>query len=236
MHARRWLPLKSWIHLTSRDPRLALARDAADAHGGAPDEGWVEQAVVLLRDFSSEGDVVLDPFAGYGTTLVACALERRRGIGIEIDPARVRTIERRLAACGIAGADGQRIELGDARAPPVDASSVALVLTSIPYWGHARATTPAVPGQLYAASRYDDYLALLDAAFAAVARALAPGGRAAILAENVTGDDGSFVPLAWDAGRVLGRHLVLRSERVIVYDGERRERAHEYVLVAEKCA
>jgi site-specific DNA-methyltransferase (adenine-specific) len=42
----------------------------------------------LARDhvlsWSNPGDVVLDPFVGSGTTLVACAELGRKGIGIEI--------------------------------------------------------------------------------------------------------------------------------------------------------
>jgi len=41
--------------------------------------------------------VVLDPFMGSGTTLVAAQMEGARGIGIEMDPAYVATAVRRLA-------------------------------------------------------------------------------------------------------------------------------------------
>ena len=44
--------------------------------------------------------VVLDPFAGAGTTLVAAALEGARGIGIELDPEYVAVAAERLAAAG----------------------------------------------------------------------------------------------------------------------------------------
>ena len=46
--------------------------------------------------------VVLDPFAGAGTTLIAAALEGAHGIGIEIDPAYVETARARLAAAAAA--------------------------------------------------------------------------------------------------------------------------------------
>jgi DNA modification methylase len=41
---------------------------------------------VLVTMFSREGDLVLDPFAGYGSIPLVCELFNRRWIGIEIDP------------------------------------------------------------------------------------------------------------------------------------------------------
>lgn len=41
----------------------------------------------LVARFSTPTEIVLDPFMGSGTTLVACAKLGRAGIGIEIDPA-----------------------------------------------------------------------------------------------------------------------------------------------------
>ncbi len=38
-----------------------------------------------IKLFSYVGDTVLDPFLGSGTTLVACVLTNRKGIGVEID-------------------------------------------------------------------------------------------------------------------------------------------------------
>ncbi len=50
-----------------------------------------------IRLHGKPGPVVLDPFAGTGTTLLAAGLEGGRGIGIEIDPDYVATARQRLA-------------------------------------------------------------------------------------------------------------------------------------------
>lgn len=54
---------------------------------------------ILLRIILSStrvGDIVFDPFAGTGTTLVTSYQLRRKSIGIEIDPENVRCIHNRL--------------------------------------------------------------------------------------------------------------------------------------------
>lgn len=50
----------------------------------------------LIRTYTNSGEVVLDPTAGSGTTLVACANTGRHGIGIEKDAAYFATAQARL--------------------------------------------------------------------------------------------------------------------------------------------
>ena len=51
----------------------------------------------IVRDYSRPGDLVVDPCAGYGTTLRAAVVEGRRAIGAEIDPATFAEADKRLA-------------------------------------------------------------------------------------------------------------------------------------------
>ncbi len=39
----------------------------------------------IVRDYTRPGDLVVDPFAGGGTTALACAIEGRRCITSEMD-------------------------------------------------------------------------------------------------------------------------------------------------------
>lgn len=50
----------------------------------------------LIRAFTRLGDIVLDPFCGSASTLVAAELEGRRAVGIEKDPAVYRVARQRL--------------------------------------------------------------------------------------------------------------------------------------------
>ncbi len=71
----------------------------SDARRGLIDHPTVKPTAMLedaLLDMTNAGDVVLDPFLGSGSTLVAAQNTRRRGRGIEIDPLYVDLAVRRL--------------------------------------------------------------------------------------------------------------------------------------------
>lgn len=58
-----------------------------DRHGGHPTEKPWRLMRDIILDFTKPGQVILDPFAGGGTTAVACALTGRKSISIEVNPA-----------------------------------------------------------------------------------------------------------------------------------------------------
>ncbi len=64
------------------------------AHPTQKPEGLIERMVLAS---SNEGDAVLDPFSGSGTTLRVCQQLGRAGIGIEINPEYVDATKQRLA-------------------------------------------------------------------------------------------------------------------------------------------
>jgi len=50
----------------------------------------------LIKLYTYEGDLVLDPFMGSGTTLIAALKEGRRGVGFDLDPTYVELARERL--------------------------------------------------------------------------------------------------------------------------------------------
>jgi site-specific DNA-methyltransferase (adenine-specific) len=54
-----------------------------------------------IRSWSNEGDTVLDPFMGSGTTGVACRILNREFIGIELDAGYFGIAKRRIDSCNL---------------------------------------------------------------------------------------------------------------------------------------
>ena len=89
----------------------------------------------LIRFFTKQNESVLDPFCGVASTLKACALLNRMGVGIELDKKWARLGRERLMAetpC----TNGQRIIIGDSRKimKTMADKSIDYMITSPPYW------------------------------------------------------------------------------------------------------
>ncbi len=99
----------------------------------------------IIRFFTKKGELVVDPFAGVGSTLLGAALSERKAVGIEINPEWVR-IYQEITACfsvkeerlveGLAGRKIDGIMLtGDClqELKKFPAGQVAAVITDPPY-------------------------------------------------------------------------------------------------------
>jgi hypothetical protein len=173
----------------------------------------------LIAQFSVPGDVVLDPFAGYGTTLRAARALGRRAVGIELNEARFAHL-RNLGGDVIQGDVLQ-----------VDIPRFDLLLTSPPYWdpdGAAFADYgPPDEG-------YEQYLATWRTLLGRFAQGARDGARIILLVPNIR-IDGRFYPLAWDLGRLMSGAFRLERELIACCTspppGAERYGEHLYCLV-----
>lgn len=94
----------------------------------------------LITLFTKSGEVVLDPFAGVGSSLVAALRTDRRGVGIELSPewAEIASERLRIEAerLGAEPGSGPEVVVGDSGSVigRLPAQSVDYVVTSPPYW------------------------------------------------------------------------------------------------------
>lgn len=131
----------------ARDQRRGRYTPTSTAH---PAKMLPAIAAHAIATWTHPGDVVLDPMAGTGTSIVEAMHAGRHGLGIEYEPRWARLAADNIALAAAQGATGTgHIWHGDARhlthlIPARYRGQVALVLTSPPYGDstHGQVRTP----------------------------------------------------------------------------------------------
>ena len=181
--------------------------------GTADDIHFTEAlAASVIAHTTQPGDLVLDPFAGYGTTVVVAERMGRRAIGIELVPEHLE-IARRRSAGNVTLILGDSRELSRHVDEPVD-----LVFTSPPYMAGADHVENPLTGYATDDGDYATYLGEIGAIFAQAVTLLRPGGRIVVNVANVVSTDGRVTPLAGDLARVIDQHLPLLGMTTLQWD------------------
>ncbi|MEA2651979.1 MAG: hypothetical protein QOI85_1700 [Chloroflexota bacterium] len=193
--------------------------------GTADDIHFTEALAASVIGYASEpGELVLDPFAGYGTAVAVAERMGRRAIGIELVPEHLEIARRRVG-------EGGKLILGDARdlSRLVD-EPVDLVLTSPPYMPATAHPQNPLTGYATDDGDYAVYLGELGSIFGQVATLLRPGGRLVVNVGNVVAVDGSVTPLASDMAAVIDEHVPLLGVTTLRWDVPPRGLDGDYLL------
>lgn len=176
----------------------------------------------LVRFFTKSGQTVLDPFVGVGSTLKACALDGRNGIGIELNPEFADLCRERLKAETDQSNDNvsQKILEGDVREqlPSIEDETVDFIVTSPPYWSILKKEDHKArqeriekglvtdygsdPRDLGNISDYPEFLVELAGIFGECARTLKPGGYMAIIVSDFR-DKSKYIMFHADLAQAL---------------------------------
>ena len=181
-------------------------------------------ARAVIDHYSSPGEIVLDPFAGWGTTLVVAESRGRSAIGVELVPERVAAIKRRVSPSAVVlEADARNLD-------NLHLGEIDLCFTSPPYMSAIEHPQNPLTGY----STLDaTYLTELAGVFVAVSRHLRTGGHLVINAANIR--TGEFVtPLAWDIAHALTPHLAFRGETYLAWDQPPTMFTGDYCLAFQK--
>lgn len=201
----------------------------------------------FIEFFTRQGEFVLDPMAGTGSTLVAALRCGRQSFGVELNPAYAE-IARQIVF-------DERLKLGDqakelktevitgnaANLPEIinqhGIPRINYVLTSPPYWDmlHARgaetqrnrrqnAELDVVysqdPNDLGNIASYEQFLDQLCKIYTSLQPYLYHKAYLTIIVKNVK-KGGKIYPLAWDLARRLGQVYTLKDEKLWLQDNQR---------------
>ncbi|MBA7635915.1 hypothetical protein ES703_43525 [subsurface metagenome] len=190
----------------------------------------------FIEFFTQPSEIVLDPFLGTGSTLVACEDCKRQGIGVEIEEKYVKIAQTRTTYPIILG-DAMEVNL----LPMLKElkGEIDFVITSPPYWNmlkHSRGGVESVakkrkkagmdvayegsPDNLEQIDNYEEYLEALYNVFLRTHSLLKNEGYLVIIVQNVLTPDGVMKPIAWDLARKLNILYTLKQEKIWCQDNK----------------
>lgn len=239
------LDSKEWVRKT-KSWFIINPKPRSDKQLNHPAKFPEELVKHLLSFFTKSGDWVLDPFAGVGSTLIACNEMSRNGVGIELNPEFVRIGEQFLSSqssntesCLMQGDSHDLLALLKTRfnktIPKFD-----FLITSPPYWDMLRKSRGGNDSvqkerkrkglkQFYSdlendignISDYGEYLETLASILARLRIVLKDDAYLTIVVQNMRDTNGVMRPIAWDLGRRLSQDYSLRQEMIWCQDNKK---------------
>ncbi|MBZ0189788.1 MAG: site-specific DNA-methyltransferase [Candidatus Obscuribacterales bacterium] len=182
----------------------------------------------FLKEFTKCGDLVFDPFMGYGTTLVVAEKLERIGYGVEFDESRCRYVKSILK-------HPERAINGDStKLEPIELPRLDFSITSPPYMGKHHKENPFTAYSTQG-NGYEEYLENITSVYRQLSKKLKPSAHVVIEVSNLKHEDGTLTTLAWDIARAVSSVLSFKGETIVTwqntygygYD-------HSYCLVFEK--
>jgi DNA modification methylase len=180
----------------------------------------------FLREFTRENDMVFDPFAGFGTTLLVAEAMGRVPLGIEFDGERVRYIQSKLK-------QSNRIIHGDSRQLlSYDLPVFNFSITSPPYMHKDEAANPFT-SYTTKGDGYASYLKDIRSIYEQLGQVMAFDAKVVVEVANIRYGD-TVTTLAWDIAREISNVLHFEGEVVVCWDSYGSGYDHSYCLIFSK--
>lgn len=182
----------------------------------------------FIEFFTKEGMKVLDPFAGIGSTLVACKRKNRIGFGVELNEKYVEVIKLRTPEFAENIFNDNAMNIGKLDLPEMDFS-----ISSPPYWDVLKRSTKDfhakrdergldkyysdLENDIGNIEDYEEFLIATKAIYLEVLKTLKINGYMVIIIKNVK-KGGVLYPIAWDLAKSLSEVATLKDEKIWIQD------------------
>jgi len=226
LNGTEWIKFtKSWFIFDAKQSDLKEERNISKNTEHHPATFSPTLISEFIQFFTKKNQVVLDPFLGIGSTLVACDRTGRIGIGIELNKKYANLAKKRTK---------QKVIIGDAK--DIDKLDIPLIdfcISSPPYWNVLERSTKDFKKKRekngldvkYSENKkdlgniedYNSFLEELYKIYEKIHHKLKNGGYVVIIIKNIK-KKGEFYPLAWDLAKKLSGLYVLKDEKVWCQD------------------
>lgn len=219
---KEWIKFtKSWFTVTARNRTKSEVQHPAKF----PEELVME----FVKFFTKEGQLVLDPFMGVGSTIVGSQNLLRHCIGIELNPVFAEVAQHYV------NPELSQLLIGDCREKltEIEDESIDYIITSPPYWNILKKTRGHSDSQqrqrkakelpLYYSDElrdlgniddYDEFLDELDAIFRRCSQKLKKDKYMTVVIQNFRNDDGKYMTLAWDIAARVAEYMEFCGEKI----------------------
>lgn len=229
LDGRSWTKFTcSWFIFNALPSDLKEERQISETTSDHPATYSPTMIANFIEFFTKEGMNVLDPFAGIGSTLVACRRTGRIGYGIELNPKYADLIRLRTPEFQENIFTESSSKLDQIGLPKMNFS-----ISSPPYWNVLKRSTKDFHSnrdnkgldKYYSESNldlgniegYEDFLDATIQIYRKVIDLLEDGSYLVIIIKNVK-KDGIFYPLAWELASKISRYAVLKDEKIWIQD------------------
>lgn len=227
---------KEWIKFT-KSWKVYRPRSREQSEKDHPAKFPEELVEDFVGFFTQEGDWVLDPFTGTGSTLVGCRSMGRNGVGIELTEKYAEVAKSRVQQQSLNPVNLEVINEDCRDALDNLNRKFDYCLTSPPYWDMLNKSRGGVESEQkkrekegldtnYSESGrdlgniedYDEFIDELEDIFLQVYSRLKEGGYLTVVIQNIRDEDGEMKPLAWDLGSRLRDPYILKQEKLWLQD------------------
>jgi DNA modification methylase len=187
----------------------------------------------LILNYSEEGETILDPMVGSGTTLIEAKLLHRNAIGIDINKEAISLTEKALAF-DYNTKSKQTVEIGDARDLSLFADNqFDLIITHPPYLNIVKYSDGQNKNDLSSISSLPKFLKEMEKVALELFRVLKPNRYCAILIGD-TRKAQHYVPISYnvlqlflDAGFAL-KEEIIKAQHNCIYSKRWEIKAKQY--------